>query len=184
MTIEPDPFKEHKRGRLRAAEGMNGWCGIQDCRQPQLNKLPLCEDHAWDVWREMDAKAETLQQREASERRHREWEANNFRKLIEEREARRKGTYRSDPGLIYYLQVEDQIKIGFTKNLDTRLGAYPPMARLLATHPGTQTTESLMHQKFSEHLAGRKEWFRIHDELEAHINQVRQSFKQDNRVAA
>lgn len=184
MTIETPSWQEFNRPRLAARQGMHGMCGIEDCMQPAFKKLPLCESHAWDVWSEMSAESQSLAEKAQAEMRHRQWDEERSRAIRARMDANQKGTLGSDPGLIYYLQVEDQIKIGFTSNLSVRLAAYPPMARLLATHPGTYQTESAMHAKFAQHLAGRKEWFVDCDDIANHIQEVRRTFKQDRRVAA
>lgn len=183
MTIEPS-FDDHLKDRqLRAAPGMNGWCGIQDCNQPQFDSLPLCEDHSWDVWRKMEYTADSLRSRGAAVMRKQAWDRENIEKLRAQSKAKAAGTYKSDPGTIYYLQVEDKIKIGFTTDLPARMNAYPPMARLLATHPGTFALEAAMHKKFNKWLAGRREWFHAGKDLIEHIEQVRIDFKQTDLAA-
>lgn len=185
MTSRPFEIPESNLERLAAREGMNGWCGVKDCNQPQFKGLPLCEDHAQDVWVEigfhhMDVRKAYLAHQRQEDTEAIRKEAIRERLGVEEFMA----TYKQAPGIIYYLKVEDQVKIGFTSDLDTRLKAYPPMAKLLATHPGTRETERQMHDKFAEHLAGRKEWFADHPELESHIAGVLKRFKQDSRVTA
>lgn len=185
MSIRPFEIPESNLARLSAREDLDHWCGVKDCNQPQFKSMPLCEDHAQDVWVEigfhhMDVrKAYFAHQRQQD---HEAIRAEAIRKRlgVEEFMANRKQA----PGIIYYLKIEDQVKIGFSADLDTRLKAYPPMAKLLATHPGTRETERQMHNKFATQLAERKEWFHEHPELESHMAGVRKQFKQDSRVAA
>jgi hypothetical protein len=113
-----------------------------------------------------------------------EWRTQWAERVKERMESGAQAASRTQPGTIYYLQVEDKVKIGFTRDLNIRLQAYPPMARLLATHPGTYQLEADMHRKFAHHLTDRKEWFTVSDELTAHLEEVRANFKQDRRVTA
>ena len=62
-------------------------------------------------------------------------------------------------GEIYYLLVDDLIKIGFTVDMTRRMPMYPPRAALLAVHPGTMGQEQDLHIRLKEHRAGRREWY-------------------------
>lgn len=72
-------------------------------------------------------------------------------------------------GTVYYLQVGRLVKIGYTESLTKRLAGYPPDARLLATEPGTSSTEARRHHQFADALRHRKEWFAPTPALLAHI---------------
>lgn len=185
MSIRPFDIPDSNIERLAAREGMNDWCGVKECNRPQFKGMPLCEEHAEDVWVEIGFHhIDITKAYHANVRRD---DTESIRKeAIRERLGVEEflANHKQAPGIIYYLKVEDQVKIGFTTDLDTRLKAYPPMAKLMATHPGTRSTERQMHDKFAEHLAGRKEWFAEHQELESHIAGVRKQFKQDSRVTA
>ena len=161
-----------------------GRCAVESCNQPPLHGIPLCEPHGAVVAVYMDSHLQAKE--EAAERHRQAVEADNarFKRMLDIREAKAAGTYKSDPGIIYYLRLGEHIKIGYTTDLAKRLKAYPPMSVLLATHPGTMKTEAQMHEQFAAHLAGRKEWFHVTDELEAHIERVRQQFRQVDRVSA
>ena len=75
-------------------------------------------------------------------------------------------------GQIYYAQVGDVIKIGYTTNLLQRMGSYPPGSRLLAVEPGTRKLERARHSLFTVHLSHGREWFNPNEELDAWIEQV------------
>ena len=185
MSIRPFDIPDSNIERLAAREGMNDWCGVKECNRPQYKGMPLCEEHAQDICNEMMFHHMDINAAYEAHMRSEDTEAIR-KEVIRERLGVEEflATYKQAPGIIYYLKVEDQVKIGFTTDLETRIKAYPPMAKLLATHPGTRETERQMHDKFAEHLSGRKEWFREHLELETHIDGVRRQFKQDSRVTA
>lgn len=189
MTIEALEWLKNNRPELTAREELDEWCGVKDCQQPQLDRMPLCEDHAFEIWIEIGARRMDIFKAAMAHQR-RESKDQELSRLVREKvsfanaTAERLENTKQAPGIIYYLQIEDRVKIGFTSDFETRLRAYPPMAKLLATHPGTRETEKLMHRKFSDHLADRKEWFRNHEDIQLHLTNVRKQFKQDPRAAA
>lgn len=81
-----------------------------------------------------------------------------------------------DPAYVYYVQVDDLIKIGFAKDVKKRMRAYPPNAKLLAVHPGTKDVERQMHVRFEADLARGREWFHKSPLLEDHISDTREQF--------
>lgn len=173
-------FVSAGRYDLLARESLDEWCGIKDCRSPQWDKMPLCQSHAFDLWTEVEYHRMDLRQAAASRMRKQSVEQIRS-EIIKERMGVEKfmAEYKQKPGLIYYLRVADQIKIGYTADLPTRMKSYPPMAELLATHPGTRATERQMHQKFVTHRAARNEWFHPHDKLLTHIDLVRDQYSQE-----
>lgn len=167
---------------LLARESLDEWCGVKDCRKPQWDNMPLCQSHAFDLWTEVEYHRMDLHHAAAAAMRKQSVEQIRS-ELIQERMGVEKflAEYKQKPGTIYYLQVADQIKIGYTGDLDTRMKAYPPMAVLLATHPGTRETERQMHNKFAIHRSARKEWFHPNDKLTQHIELVREQYSQTRR---
>ncbi len=80
------------------------------------------------------------------------------------------------PGWVYYVQVGDRIKIGYAADVATRIRAYPPETKLLATHPGTLTLERDMHRRFQGSRAAGREWYYRHKDLLDHIAEVVRQF--------
>jgi len=72
-------------------------------------------------------------------------------------------------GWLYFVQVDDLIKIGYTTNLYQRLCHYPPNAIVLATQPGTMKMEKALHGQFRFALAKGREWFHVRPEILEHI---------------
>ncbi|UYM26638.1 hypothetical protein SEA_BAUER_89 [Arthrobacter phage Bauer] len=185
MTSEAFEWVRRNRPDITAADVLDGACGVEDCNQPQLETFPVCEQHAFDIWFEVGFFRMDMRKAAEAHVRKDSVEKVKSQMLKEQLDLE---NYRADrrrqPGTVYYLQIGDHIKIGYTTDLDVRLAAYPPMAKLLATHPGTRQTEASMHQRFAVHLADRREWFRASPEIESHIQTVREQFKQDRRVTA
>lgn len=77
-----------------------------------------------------------------------------------------------DVYVVYYLEVGDAIKIGYTSNLSNRLRDYPPNSKLLAYEPGGPSLEGQRHREFAADLTAGREWFRPSDRLLAHIASI------------
>lgn len=84
------------------------------------------------------------------------------------------------PGFVYYLQVGELIKIGYTQTPERRLKSYPPDSKLLAIHPGTIKTEQQVHHKFFNYLTHGREWFTPSEEITEHIQNVHEQFPTHN----
>lgn len=80
------------------------------------------------------------------------------------------------PGWIYYIRIGDTIKIGYSKDVNRRMRAYPPTAELLAVEPGTTVLERKRHQHFGAHLAHGREWFTPNPELDTWITTLRDHY--------
>ena len=76
-------------------------------------------------------------------------------------------------GYVYYLQVGQLIKMGYSSNPRERLRQYPPESVLLAIEPGTLAIEKERLRQFSASLLWGNEWFDSTPELEAHIGQMK-----------
>lgn len=66
--------------------------------------------------------------------------------------------------LVYFIQREGKVKIGFTHRLSQRMLQLGKGLVLLGTVPGTTTTERIYHQRFA-HLRVEGEWFWIAPDL-------------------
>lgn len=70
---------------------------------------------------------------------------------------------------VYYVQVGELIKIGYSGRLAARIRSYPPDSTLLAVEQGTVRLERERLSQFAHLLAACKEWFRPAPDLLAHI---------------
>ena len=85
---------------------------------------------------------------------------------------------RESLGVVYSIRVGTMIKIGYTENLMTRVSAYPPGRKLLATEEGGKILETRRHRQFAALRTAGKEWFSIEQPLIDHINQLRHALHQ------
>lgn len=83
----------------------------------------------------------------------------------------RQGDRDQSEGLVYYVRFGDRIKIGFSRDIRTRLGAIPH-DEILAVEPGYPELERLRHKQFGDARLVR-EWFESSDHLMSHITMLR-----------
>lgn len=79
-----------------------------------------------------------------------------------------------NPGFVYYLQVGDRIKIGYSTDVKKRMRAYPPDSKLLAVEGGSPQLEAQRHREFAGSLVAGREWFRPDSVLLEHIDRTSQ----------
>ena len=141
-------------------------CPIPGCRNSIPANSLVCVKHGVQIWKHIESVKgtpfvtgviETFQERDQRQ------EANEDR--------RAEG--RKQPGTIYYVRVDEKIKVGWTGgHLWGRLKAYPPHMKLLADHPGTRGDERDLHRSFAPSRASGREWYYATPELLAHIDGV------------
>jgi len=140
-------------------------CIVTLCTNDSTDRypVPFCQEHVLYFWmlveKDMREQGVTV---EDVERRQRE----DLDRRIKEREDAR-------PGTVYYLEVGDFLKIGYTRDLWRRMREYPPNAVLLAREEGTPDDERALHKRFAAYLESGREWFRDAPEIRAHIEEVR-----------
>lgn len=75
-------------------------------------------------------------------------------------------------GHVYFLLSDSVVKIGWTSDLDERMRAYSPGARILAVMPGTKADESRLHKKFGHLKTNRREWFAYSPQVMEEVERV------------
>lgn len=88
-------------------------------------------------------------------------------KILPEPEVTPQGT-----GVVYFIESDGKVKIGFTGDLKSRMGAIattsPSPITLLGSIPGTMKDEKELHKRL-EHYRCHGEWFKLTFELREHI---------------
>lgn len=81
----------------------------------------------------------------------------------------------SIPGVVYFIQCGEFVKLGFTTDLGRRLSGYlmhtPYDVKVLASMPGDRRLEKSLHRRFVKHHH-RGEWFRLSSEILDYINDL------------
>ncbi len=70
--------------------------------------------------------------------------------------------------VVYYLRLDERVKIGTTFNPRQRFAALRH-EELLAFEPGDRTVEQARHAEFADDRLGTSEWFALTPRLRAHI---------------
>lgn len=75
-------------------------------------------------------------------------------------------------GIVYFVRLDDRVKIGKTLNLSQRLQAFSnPLIQVVATEPGYTVRERQLHKRFANlRVAG--EWFRLEAPLADYIRSL------------
>lgn len=141
---------------------MTGICAHCGRDATEGHRLDVCADCGWEIAQRY---AERIL---ADERRRREAE----RPLRVQRARERRGD--GEGGLVYYVQIGDSIKIGYTTRLRTRLSDLRVSATaLLAFEPGPPELERERHRDFASDRIGRREDFHPSRALLAHIDRMK-----------
>lgn len=151
----------------------NGHCVWPGCfGQAWGYGIPICYQHldhalrtvAFRVYEETPAEAEIRRLKWA-----REYRKNKTRTARRENVKR---TRRDMPGWVYYISINDMVKIGYTTDITRRMRDYPPASQLIAVHPGTEQLEKMMHHRFRRDLVQGREWFTPSPDLLGHCERV------------
>lgn len=128
--------------------------------------LPLCTNHSLVVWQrvqliknEPTVLVAAEDARAARARRDQERAA--------EEAARRRA---SQDGEIYFVRINDLVKVGWTRTLGRRLKEYGAGAELLAHYPAKAHEEHPLHKQLRPALAKGREWYRDGDLVQLFIN--------------
>lgn len=113
--------------------------------------LPLCFDHLLSAYSHARAFADEPIMHAAADR----YLAR--RKAAEDAE---KAAYlaRTD-GAIYFVRLNDLVKVGWTRSLKPRIKSYGASAELLVTYPGTRDDETNLHRQLTPARAKGREWY-------------------------
>jgi len=81
--------------------------------------------------------------------------------------------------VVYYIALPDrqEIKIGTSTALLTRIRNLGQGARVLVAEPGSYYLEKKRHEQFAHLAAGRREWFRWAPDLAEHIDNLRKDLR-------
>lgn len=149
-------------GKANPAAEVEGccWPGCDGVRNEASNSPPLCTGHIMDVTA-------------FGARRVREiYDQDIFHVSAPLIEPLAPGVSRA---VVYYVQINQHIKIGTSINVMRRLASfYLDEEALLATEPGGADIESQRHREFAkERVYANRELFRPSDRLLAHIEQLK-----------
>lgn len=124
----------------------------------------VCEYHADNVWRRVEQRDTEGCDRfiPGAEARDYERADGRARRAVSKRKP-------SATGEIYFVRVDDLVKVGWTTKLADRVRAYGPKAELLAHYPGTRADETALHQQLAPARFRGREWYSDTDIIRAFV---------------
>lgn len=129
--------------------------------------FPLCFDHAFEVYLYVHSDITYhLRSIHDTMAAHEKGPTPEQKKKAEELRVQR--------SVVYYVRIEDYIKIGFTENMTERMKQLRvEWSAVMATEPGGREKERERHEQFADIRRGRKENFEKSPDLLTHIAKVR-----------
>jgi len=127
-------------------------CPIAGCKNPPVAGGLVCTPHGVQIW----AHVETVRDKSGFaelvdvERDRMQRQAQDNARAVAATRAR---------GWIYFLELDDKIKVGWTSNLENRIKSYPPHARMVVEYPATRADERDLHRTLRQSLVAGREWY-------------------------
>jgi len=128
-------------------------CPIPGCIFPIAEDALVCWQHSLQIWE----RVQTKHLESAGSAITTESVAARTARQADERKRRTQGSL--EPGWIYFLTLDDKIKVGWTANLEKRLRSYPPHARMVVTYPASRADERDLHRTLRQSLVAGREWY-------------------------
>jgi hypothetical protein len=160
---KPTHDKLPSYGRCPIVTGYGTVCGNS---VPSQMPFDICGHHARRLWEYMNEFMSSVTDDPV-------FRAKLFLDRVKDEEDQRARENATRDYQVYYLQIGNHIKIGYSGNLKQRLKSYPVTRRLLAVEPGHGHVEFQRHRQFAHLLDAGNEWFRPGPDLIDHINRLR-----------
>ena len=129
-------------------------CSIRGCNDGTTIGGLVCTMHGVQIWGHVEKArdktgfhvAEAVERHLTREERQAELNAQALRATRAE-------------GEIYFLALDDKVKVGWTSNLEQRMKSYPPHSRLIVTYPGSRADERDLHRTLATSRVAGREWY-------------------------
>lgn len=141
----------------------------------------MCYQCQIEVVDELSTKIDWPELSEARKNMHRAERAARLAKWEVTKRVNR--TAPAEVGYVYYIRINEHIKIGYAKDVTKRMRHYPPGSELLAVEPGTMRDEKDRHAQFKPYLVRGNEWFQPSDFLSKHIEGLRETYGDPKKLA-
>lgn len=128
-------------------------CPIPECIFPIQEDALVCRPHSLQIWervqtQHLESAGSAVTTESADDREARQTD-----------ERKRRTQVSLTQGRIYFIELDDKIKVGWTSNLENRLKSYPPHAQVVVSYPGTRADERDLHRTLKTELAVGREWY-------------------------
>lgn len=127
-------------------------CPIPRCKDSITENGMVCSRHGVQIWAHVETvrdksgfRDEVKRQRDRMERQA-------------EENARAVAATRAH-GWIYFIELDEKIKVGWTSDLEQRMRAYPPHAKFILKYPGSRADERDLHRTLKLSRVAGREWY-------------------------
>lgn len=129
-------------------------CVIPGCSQRGYpsQTIPVCHQHGVEIWADVERNMGRPAIRERIAEKADQLDAAADTKAVDQRR-------RSQEGYVYFVRLNDLIKVGWSENLAARLRSYGASVEVLAHHPGTRDEELQLHRAFAQERVKGREWY-------------------------
>lgn len=134
--------------------------------------LPLCYEHGLIAWRQVQKVSDLpviIETAAAIEKREQERALAEVRRRVAAR-----GGKGDHEGLMYFVRINNLVKVGWTQNLPRRLKEYGAGAVLLVHYPATSEEETELHRSLRPALAKGREWYHDGDVIQLFVKNALQ----------
>lgn len=143
---------------MRAEPEEPSICVLANCKRPVDYRVDsatgICQLHAGLIWSRVEWRDANNSDVEIVGREWRDYER------VEARAKRTAGRRKpTAAGEIYFVKVDELIKVGWTTKLHDRVRAYGPKAELLVNYPGTRADEAALHRQLTPARYRGREWY-------------------------
>lgn len=147
-------------------------CAIRSCLRPPaihvgMTNGGVCEYHADVIWAAFEWRDARDRHQDVPGMEGRDYIRVDAR-AVRERERRKP----SSVGEIYFVRVDELIKVGWTSKLADRVRSYGPKAELLAHYPGTRADEAALHRQLTPARFRGREWYSDGPILQGYITEA------------
>lgn len=125
-------------------------------RRDSTLELPICFPHAAVIWKSL-VKAHT--QRDEFIEAVADVNQRLAEREVREHEQEKRDFLAREDGDIYFIRLNDLIKVGWTRDIYQRVRSYGASAELLAYYPATRDDETNLHRQLTPARAKGREWY-------------------------
>lgn len=136
-------------------------CGRFSIASPMLwpDDIPVCAFHGVTIWNQIERSRHRTDVHSALETLSEQRIERKAVLAAEEAEAH-KDWLKSQDGEIYFIRLNHLVKVGWTRDLESRLKNYGASAELIVHYPARRSDETQLHRQLRPALAKGREWYR------------------------
>lgn len=143
------------------------WADLYD-RNPDY-RLPLCTRHQAVVWKSVErdkANPAVLAATTILD------ELENQDRAVDQHKRDKEEHLKRTAGDLYFIKLNGLIKVGWTRDLPTRIKSYGASVEVLCHYPGSRDDETNLHRQLKPARARGREWYHDGDIIRMYIDRA------------